>query len=137
MKALEYEYKSSGVTFQCLLPFYVATRMTQYSSTLSNPSLFIPTATVYVRHALATLGWSSETPGYWPHSVQVQHFHLYSPSEGLVLILVQSLNQQGLTCQKPGLLSQHVLASKWPKCDVNSSFFSFWQKVNVNMLKTH
>lgn len=73
MKALEYEYSSKGITFQCLLPFYVATRMTQYSSTLSNPSLFIPTATTYVRHALSTLGCSSETPGYWPHSVQVNH----------------------------------------------------------------
>jgi short-subunit dehydrogenase len=71
MKGLEYEYRSSGVTFQCLLPFYVATRMTQYSSTLSNPSLLIPTATTYARHALATLGWSKETPGYWPHSLQL------------------------------------------------------------------
>jgi 17beta-estradiol 17-dehydrogenase / very-long-chain 3-oxoacyl-CoA reductase len=71
MKALEYEYRSSGVTFQCLVPFYVATRMTRYSSTLSSPNLFIPTATEYARHALKTLGWSRETPGYWPHSVQV------------------------------------------------------------------
>lgn len=71
MKALEYEYRSSGVTFQCLVPFYVATRMTRYSSTLSSPNLFIPTATEYARHALKTLGWSRETPGYWPHTVQV------------------------------------------------------------------
>jgi len=71
MRGLEYEYRSSGVTFQCLCPMYVATRMTQYSTTLSNPSLFIPTASTYGRHALMTLGWAKETPGYWPHTVQV------------------------------------------------------------------
>ena len=71
MRGLEYEYRSSGVTFQCLCPMYVATRMTQYSTTMSNPSFFIPSATTYARHALTTLGWAKETPGYWPHSVQV------------------------------------------------------------------
>ena len=71
MRGLAYEYRSSDVTFQCLCPMYVATRMTQYSTTLSNPSLFIPTATTYARHALMTLGWAKETPGYWPHTIQV------------------------------------------------------------------
>ena len=74
MRALNYEYKSQGVTIQCLQPFYVATRMTGYSSTLSNPSLFIPTATTYARNALVTLGWSDRTTGYWPHTIQVTHF---------------------------------------------------------------
>jgi len=71
MRGLEYEYRSSGVTFQCLCPVYVATRMTQYSATLSSPCLSIPSAATYARHALATLGWASETSGYWPHTVQV------------------------------------------------------------------
>jgi len=71
MRGLEYEYCSSGVTFQCLYPVYVATRMTQYSESLSSPSLSIPSATTYARHALATLGWAKETPGYWPHTFQV------------------------------------------------------------------
>ncbi len=70
-RALAYEYRPKGVIVQCLLPFYVATRMTQYSETLSNPSLFIPTATTYARHALKTLGWSTRTTGYWPHTLQV------------------------------------------------------------------
>ena len=71
MQGLSYEYRGQGVTFQCLMPFYVATRMTQYSSTLSNPSLLIPTASQYARSALSTLGWSERTTGYWPHTVQV------------------------------------------------------------------
>jgi len=71
MRGLAYEYRSRGVTFQCLYPVYVATRMTQYSASLSSPSLSIPSATTYARHALATLGWAAETPGYWPHTLQV------------------------------------------------------------------
>ena len=71
MRGLAYEYRSRSVTFQCLDPVYVATRMTQYSASLSSPSLTIPSATTYARHALATLGWAAETPGYWPHTLQV------------------------------------------------------------------
>ena len=71
MRALSYEYSGTGVAFQCLQPFYVATRMTSYSSTLSSPSLFIPSATTYARSALMTLGWSQRTTGYWPHTIQV------------------------------------------------------------------
>ncbi|ELU03062.1 hypothetical protein CAPTEDRAFT_167281 [Capitella teleta] len=70
MRALSYEYSASGVAFQCLQPFYVATRMTSYSATLSSPSLFIPSATTYARNALMTLGWSQRTTGYWPHTIQ-------------------------------------------------------------------
>ena len=44
MKGLAYEYRDSGVVFETLMPFYVATRMTRYSSTLSHTSLWIPSA---------------------------------------------------------------------------------------------
>ncbi len=44
MKGLAYEYRDSGVTFQTLLPFYVATRMTRFSSMLSKTSTWIPSA---------------------------------------------------------------------------------------------
>jgi len=81
MRGLEYEYRSHGVTFQCLGPMYVATRMTQFSTTLSNPSLCIPTATTYARHALATLGWANETSGYWPHTAQVTAILGYTKGE--------------------------------------------------------
>ena len=73
MRALSYEYRDSGVTFQCLMPFYVATRMTSYSSTLSNPSMVIPSARTYVRSAMSTLGWSSRTTGYLPHTIQASN----------------------------------------------------------------
>ncbi|XP_064635582.1 inactive hydroxysteroid dehydrogenase-like protein 1 isoform X1 [Lineus longissimus] len=69
-RALHYEYKDKGITVQCLMPFYVATRMTSYSKSLSNPSLLIPSASAYARNALRTLGYSTRTSGYWPHTIQ-------------------------------------------------------------------
>ncbi|XP_077986941.1 inactive hydroxysteroid dehydrogenase-like protein 1 [Glandiceps talaboti] len=67
-RALQYEYEDKGITVQSLMPSYVATRMTQYTD--STASLLIPSASVYVRHAVSTLGASSRTTGYWPHTVQ-------------------------------------------------------------------
>ncbi|XP_013404575.1 inactive hydroxysteroid dehydrogenase-like protein 1 [Lingula anatina] len=68
-RALQVEYKDRGIIVQCLMPWYVATRMTQYSETLSDPSTLIPSAQVYARNAVATIGFSSRTTGYWPHSI--------------------------------------------------------------------
>ncbi|XP_063400766.1 inactive hydroxysteroid dehydrogenase-like protein 1 isoform X1 [Mytilus trossulus] len=69
-RGLQYEYRNSGVIVQSLMPFYVATRMTRYSQTLSKPGLFIPSADTYAKSAIATLGYSSRTSGYWPHTIQ-------------------------------------------------------------------
>ncbi|KAK3102348.1 hypothetical protein FSP39_010677 [Pinctada imbricata] len=69
-RSLQYEYKNTGVVVQSLKPFYVATRMTRYSKTLSKPSLLIPTADDYASSAIKTLGYSSRTSGYWPHTIQ-------------------------------------------------------------------
>ncbi|XP_014788299.1 inactive hydroxysteroid dehydrogenase-like protein 1 [Octopus bimaculoides] len=71
VQALQYEYRDSGVIFQSLVPLYVATRMTHFSATLSNPNLLIPSASVYARHAITTLGFSNRTTGYWPHSLML------------------------------------------------------------------
>ncbi|XP_046551500.1 inactive hydroxysteroid dehydrogenase-like protein 1 [Haliotis rubra] len=69
-RSLNYEYKDKGIIVQSLMPFYVATRMTRYSETLSNTNLFIPTASVYARNAIKTLGYTARTSGYLPHAFQ-------------------------------------------------------------------
>ncbi|KAK3591883.1 hypothetical protein CHS0354_005089 [Potamilus streckersoni] len=69
-KALQYEYQNSGIIIQSLRPFYVATKMTSYSETLSSHSFLVPPATAYARQAVATLGFTSRTTGYWPHTLQ-------------------------------------------------------------------
>ncbi|KAL5006989.1 hypothetical protein ScPMuIL_015795 [Solemya velum] len=68
-KALQYEYKDKGIIVQSLRPLYVATRMTEYSKTLSSTSMWIPSASLYAKHAVTTLGYSSRTTGYWPHGL--------------------------------------------------------------------
>ncbi|XP_053384919.1 inactive hydroxysteroid dehydrogenase-like protein 1 isoform X2 [Mercenaria mercenaria] len=70
-QALRYEYKNCGIVIQSLRPFYVNTKMTRYSKTLTSYGLLVPSAEVYARHAVATLGYSGRTTGYWPHSIQM------------------------------------------------------------------
>ncbi|XP_060075045.1 inactive hydroxysteroid dehydrogenase-like protein 1 [Ylistrum balloti] len=74
-RAIHYEYKDHGIIVQSLMPFYVATRMTRFSETLSRPSVMIPSATDYARHAIATLGYTSRTTGYLPHTIQSWIIH--------------------------------------------------------------
>ncbi|BFZ15575.1 hypothetical protein BsWGS_18614 [Bradybaena similaris] len=68
---LAYEYRRTGVTFQCLIPFYVATSMTGYSDSLSKTGILIPNAGTYARSAVTTLGKSACTTGYFPHTLQL------------------------------------------------------------------
>ena len=47
-----YEYARSGVQIVSLEPMYISTRMVGYSSLMERPSLGVPSAEKYVRHAL-------------------------------------------------------------------------------------
>ena len=71
----------SGFFFlQCLKPYYVSTAMTFHIS----PNMFVPTATIYVKSALATLPYASRTCGYWCHGLQVGclYWHAVAPARG-------------------------------------------------------
>lgn len=76
-RGLKYEYKNHGIVIQSLRPFYVNTKMTRYSKTLTSHGFLVPSAEVYARHAVATLGYSGRTSGYWPHTVQVCKMNFY------------------------------------------------------------
>ncbi|KAL3842376.1 hypothetical protein ACJMK2_020397 [Sinanodonta woodiana] len=62
---LQTEYGSSGITIQCVMPFFVATNMSKIRKT----SLFVPSASTYVQSALQTVGLEQETYGYFPHKL--------------------------------------------------------------------
>lgn len=81
-RSLQYEYKQHGITVQCLMPLYVATRMQKFSRTFSNPSVHIPTAEKYASHAVRTLGYSNRTAGYWAHTIQVRDQIIFSTVGG-------------------------------------------------------
>jgi len=64
-ECLDHEYSQKGVRFQCVTPYFVCSNM----SKIRKASLFIPSATTYVKSALATLGREWQTNGYGPHAL--------------------------------------------------------------------
>ncbi|XP_066493701.1 inactive hydroxysteroid dehydrogenase-like protein 1 [Tiliqua scincoides] len=70
-RALHYEYGSQGIFVQSLLPSFMSTNMTTYSDKLSQKGILVPSGEEYAHHAIATLGISRRTAGYWPHSIMV------------------------------------------------------------------
>lgn len=65
-QCIQSEYQSKGITCQCVMPYFVATKM----SKIKRPSLFTPSPDTYVKAALSTVGVSDVSHGYWTHSIQ-------------------------------------------------------------------
>ena len=63
---LRNECAGNGVDVQCVLPFYVATKM----SRIRKPNMMAPSPGSYVRQTFGTLGVYSRTQGYWTHVLQ-------------------------------------------------------------------
>ncbi|KAJ6666180.1 hypothetical protein lerEdw1_001085 [Lerista edwardsae] len=64
-RALYYEYAPQGIFVQSLLPSFLSTNTTK-------KGILVPSGEEYAQHAIATLGISRRTAGYWPHSVEVK-----------------------------------------------------------------
>ncbi|KAB7500083.1 Inactive hydroxysteroid dehydrogenase-like protein 1 [Armadillidium nasatum] len=69
-QALEYEYGSKGITVQTVNPSYVATNMTSYSPWIGTANFITPPPSVFVKHAVSTIGYAKRTTGYWVHGIQ-------------------------------------------------------------------
>ena len=72
--ALQYECKSFGVTIQLLSPVFVRTNLlVDYSAIVyKQPQFLMPSADVYARNAVKTLGVSDNTTGYFWHDIEVR-----------------------------------------------------------------
>jgi len=79
-KTLQYEYAGSGVDVQILVPSYIGTKMTSWSSLLQRPSFTVPDARSFVTNAIATIGRSNHTTGYWSHGIQYFLYDWFTPS---------------------------------------------------------
>ncbi|XP_059166786.1 very-long-chain 3-oxoacyl-CoA reductase-like [Physella acuta] len=64
--ALQHEYGSKGITFQCIVPYFVVSKLSKFRY----PSLFVPSPTTFVKNALNTVGILTHTTGYWAHEIQ-------------------------------------------------------------------
>lgn len=70
--ALAHELRPHGVSVQLLAPMFVRTKMNEFSTTvMRGGNVFIPDVRAYTRSAVAALGRSGRTTGYWSHGVQV------------------------------------------------------------------
>lgn len=69
--ALQVEYGASGVTIQCIEPGAVSTNMTKFEESFHEPAFNVATPDGFARNAVATLGYTECTTGYWPHSIQL------------------------------------------------------------------
>ncbi|CAG0915984.1 unnamed protein product [Notodromas monacha] len=65
--SLEYEYKERGILVHLAIPGYVATAM----SGVREPTIYVPSATDFVRGDLRSIGWLNRTGGYWFHNLTV------------------------------------------------------------------
>ncbi|CAB4070157.1 HSD17B12 [Lepeophtheirus salmonis] len=64
-RGLEAEYRSKGITIQCVLPGFVASKM----SKIRRPNVFAPSPEMFVKSCMKKLGVQSRTNGYWLHEV--------------------------------------------------------------------
>jgi 17beta-estradiol 17-dehydrogenase / very-long-chain 3-oxoacyl-CoA reductase len=71
-EALAYENKDSGFVFQEVTPWAVETTLTKHLPRDRFRSRAQPSE--FVNSALSTLGYSSRTCGWWPHSAQLLVF---------------------------------------------------------------
>ena len=65
-KCLEYEYKDKGIIIQCIMPYFVTTKLIGSPQ----PTLMVPTRNDYVKSSLATIGRASRSYGYIMHAIQ-------------------------------------------------------------------
>ncbi|XP_073435438.1 17-beta-hydroxysteroid dehydrogenase type 3-like [Dendrobates tinctorius] len=81
-RGLHTEYKSQGITVQCVMPLLVSTEMTYKINT----NIFVKSADDFAHEALNTVGYTERTSGCMSHSLQSYALDLL-PDELLYLLL--------------------------------------------------
>lgn len=69
--ALQLELSNTNLTIQLLSPFFVMTKMNNYSRTVMDGGLFFPNVEKYTKFAVSMLGKTPDTTGFWAHGIQV------------------------------------------------------------------
>jgi len=79
-QTLEYEYgKSHNIHVQTLTPSYISTKMTKWSNVLQKPGFVTPNAQTFAKSAIATIGRTNNTTGYWSHGIQWFFYEWLTP----------------------------------------------------------
>lgn len=97
---LSTEYNKFGIIVQCLLPGYVATKM----SKIRKSTWMAPTPEDYVKYALRTTGVREKSTGYYPHTLLINVVFLiqyFSPKFASTIItqIMNNLRRRALRKQ--------------------------------------
>ncbi|XP_040907725.1 hydroxysteroid (20-beta) dehydrogenase 2 [Toxotes jaculatrix] len=110
-QCLHAEYKSKGITVQCVAPFMVSTNMTKNMRV----NCFVKSASGFVREALNTVGHSSYTSGCLSHALQNMAITLLMPDWlRLSSFLIRKLHNLAKTseCKRRGNEGKEKLREK-------------------------
>lgn len=66
-RAMNAEYGSKGIHFQCQIPLFVATKLAK----LRHTSFFVPSPDGYAAAAVKAIGYETITTPYWTHALQL------------------------------------------------------------------
>ncbi|CAG9559231.1 unnamed protein product [Danaus chrysippus] len=84
-EGLEMEYSKRGIIVQCVLPGFVCSNM----SGIRRSTLIAPTAKAFVKSAISLVGTTSNTTGYFPHTLffyVVNSIHSFAPRFSVWLV---------------------------------------------------
>uniref|UniRef100_A0A8C5MKC8 Uncharacterized protein n=1 Tax=Leptobrachium leishanense TaxID=445787 RepID=A0A8C5MKC8_9ANUR len=82
-RGLHAEYKSLGITVQCVMPLFVSTDMIHNLRT----NIFVKSASDYARDALNTVGYTNRTSGCLSHALQSFALALLMPDPVFEFVL--------------------------------------------------
>lgn len=78
--SLQTEYGKDNIDVQVLTPNYISTKMTKWSNILQGSNFIFPSPKSFVSNAVATIGRTKETAGYWSHDLQLFFYNWFVPN---------------------------------------------------------
>lgn len=85
-KAMNEEYKTFNISFQCQVPMFVTTKLAKLRKT----SLFVASPAGYAKAAVAAIGYESLVSPYWSHALQI--WFLTTAPEWLVVSITKNMH---------------------------------------------
>ncbi|KAJ7996031.1 hypothetical protein DPEC_G00232860 [Dallia pectoralis] len=108
-RALHSEYRSQGITVQCVTPLMVSTNMTQHLP----PNPLMKSASDFAYEALNTVGYSSFTSGCVSHALQHIALSIFFPGWlRLSSYCVKQIEQYALSKKKTLMMKERCLSKE-------------------------
>jgi 17beta-estradiol 17-dehydrogenase / very-long-chain 3-oxoacyl-CoA reductase len=108
-RAVNAEYRTQGITCQCQVPFYVATKLAKM-----RPSLTVPSPSAYVKMAMKWIGYPNSVivQPFWIHAIQGYMMHYVPDSIMATIILGMHLSIRKKGIQKESRIAEETKNKK-------------------------